>query len=157
MTRALKILAVVIAAVLCQTNLSALVRLQSIAPDFMIAALVALAFHYGTYGGFCAGAVMGLLYDSAVGYVLALNIIIYTFIGYAAPAGKALLQGKVPVRRRRKWLEALILGFIMTMIRGFVTLVRMLMCSAYTAVWTIPTLILVDRFLRAPKKTATED
>ena len=172
MTRALKILAVVIAAVLCQTNLSALVRLQSIAPDFMIAALVALAFHYGTYGGFCAGAVMGLLYDSAVGYVLALNIIIYTFIGYAAPAGKALLQGKVPVRRRRKWLEALILGFIMTMIReitdigylfligaqqGFVTLVRMLMCSAYTAVWTIPTLILVDRFLRAPKQTATED
>ena len=124
MTRALKILAVVIAAVLCQTNLSALVRLQSIAPDFMIAALVALAFHYGTYGGFCAGAVMGLLYDSAVGYVLALNIIIYTFIGYAAPAGKALLQGKVPVRRRRKWLEALILGFILNYAAYFAEIYR---------------------------------
>ena len=167
MTRALKILAITVLAVLCQTNLSSFLRLQSIAPDLMIAALVTLGFHYGTYGGFCAGAIMGLLYDAAVGYVLALNIIIYTFIGYAAPAGKALLQNRFGKRRYHRWLQAMALGFAMTLIReftdigylfligaqqGLVTLLRMVLCCGYTAVWTLPVLLAVDRILRVPKK-----
>ena len=173
MTRALKILGLLLAACLCQTNLSPYVRLGSIAPDFMIAALTALSGWIGPYGGFCAGAVLGLLYDSTVGYVLALNIILYTFIGYAAPVARQMLNARLSKWKHKSRLILLAIGFGLTLVReaadigylfligaeqGLVTLLRMLACAAYTALLTLPVSYAADRLFRtAPVRPRPEE
>ena len=76
---------VAVIACILQTNFVGYIRFAGVAPDLMIVTLVLLTSYTGSYGGFCTGSVMALLYDASVGYVLAINLIAYAFIGYFAP------------------------------------------------------------------------
>ena len=171
MTRALKILAVVLAACLVQTNLAGAFRFQGVAPDFMIAALVAMSEVYGTYGGICSGMLMGLLYDSTVGYALALDLIAYAAVGYFAPMmyGR-LVHPQNTVRRRRLPVMAGIC-FIMAMTReiadigylfligaeqGWITVFRALIGAGMTTLAFFPSVFLVRRFF-APKRRPEDE
>ncbi len=168
MTRALKILALVLLACLLQTNLARAVRVMGVAPDFMIAMLAALAWHLGTYGGFCAGALMGLLYDASVGYVLALNLVSYTGAGYFCPFIRQRFSGA-----RKQWTRRLLLllgtAFGMTMAKeiidvgylfligaevGLSSIVRAVLCASLTAAASLPALFLADRLFPPAKKGA---
>ena len=166
MTRALKALGVVLLACLCQTNLSHFARVAGVAPDFMIAALAALGFQLGTYGGFCAGALMSLLYDASVGYVLAINLVGYTFIGYFCPFLRQRLTQRLSGMKHKRVLILILIAFAMTLAReildagylfligaeqGIMTLVRALLCSGLTALAAIVWLFVLDRLFAKRK------
>ena len=85
MSRAIRIVITVILACICQTDLVKYIRIATIAPDMLTVFLVLLTGYTGAYGGVCAGSLLAMLYDASVGYVLAINLVCYTFIGWAAP------------------------------------------------------------------------
>ena len=170
MTKFLKICLVVFLSVLCQTNLSGYLRFDSIAPDLMIAALVALTDFQTSYGGICCGMVVGMLYDSTVGYVVALDLIAYTAIGYFTPLLRKFLSDRIPPFALQKPAVMGILCFIMTMLREFfdlgylfligaeqslVSLRRMLICCVITTILLIPVYFLVHLLFR--RETASEN
>ena len=154
MSRALRLMLVAILACVMQTNLVGYIRIAGVAPDIMIAALVLLTSYTGSYGGFCTGSMMALLYDASVGYVLAINLIAYTFIGYLAPLMRKVLDEKMAVL-----LEGMtIICFFLTLIRellyigylfligseqSMVTLVRAVLCAAYSAMLITPGYFLI--------------
>ena len=95
MSKVLKLCFVAILACVCQTNLSQVLRIAGVAPDLLIVFLVLLTSYTGAYGGFCTGALTAMLYDASVGYVLAINLVAYTFIGWAAPMLRGFLNTKL--------------------------------------------------------------
>lgn len=149
MSRALRLIALAILTVAIQVNLVEYVRIASVAPDIMIAVLIAITGYCGGYGGFCTGATMALLYDASVGYVVAINLIGYTAIGYYAPAFRKKLDDAFrPIFKHKSFLVLFLSCFFFALLReilyigylfligseqGIVTILRALLCSAYTA------------------------
>ena len=78
MSLTIKLIISAIAACICQTNLVEHIRIAGVAPDMLIVFLVLLTSYTGAYGGFCTGALLSMLYDASVGYVLAINMVAYT-------------------------------------------------------------------------------
>lgn len=163
MTRILKILFTVILACVCQTNLSQYIRIAGVAPDLMIVFLVLLTSYMGAYGGFCAGALLAMLYDASVGYVLAINLVGYTFIGWAAPMLRGALNSKLRRLKHKSILIMVLICFFLTMMRetlyvGYLfligseysmkTLARALLCSAYSALLILPCAFVVAQIMR---------
>lgn len=111
MSRALRIVITAFVACICQTNLVRYIRIAGVAPDMLIVFLVLLTGYTGAYGGFCAGAVMAMLYDASVGYVLAINLVAYTFIGWAAPLLRRALDLKLRKFRHKSVLERMLICF----------------------------------------------
>ena len=163
MSRILKILFVVILACLCQTNFAQVIRIADVAPDMLIVFLVVLTSYTGAYGGFCAGAVLAMLYDASVGYVLAINLVGYTFIGWAAPVLRGFLNTKLKKMKHKSVLIMMIICFFLTAMRevlyigylfligseqSMITVARALLCSAYSALLIVPCAILVYRLMR---------
>lgn len=153
MSKALRLVVVAIVACVCQTNFSGYLRIASIAPDLMIAFLVAVTTYSGAYGGFCVGSLIAMFYDASVGYVLALNLVAYTFIGWAAPLLRAALDNKLKKLKHKSYLEMLLICFFLTLARevayigylfligaeqGMVTVMRALLCSGYSALMVLP-------------------
>ena len=95
MSRAIRIVVTVFLACICQTDLVKYIRIAGIAPDMLTVFLVLLTGYTGAYGGFCAGSLLAMLYDASVGYVLAINLVCYAFIGWAAPMLRSAMNKKL--------------------------------------------------------------
>ena len=105
MSMLLKLCVSAILACVCQTNLSQYIRIAGVAPDLLIVVLVVLTSYTGAYGGFCTGALTSMLYDASVGYVLAINMVSYTFIGWAAPMLRVFLNRKLKKLKHKSVLD----------------------------------------------------
>ena len=159
---------IAILACVMQTTLVGYIRIMDVAPDMMIAFLVALTRQCGAYGGFCMGSVMAMFYDASVGYVLAINLVGYTLIGWAAPTLRVHVFGRLFKKLKHKsYLEMFFTGFFLTLVReilyigylfligseqNLLTLMRLLLCSAYTGIMVIPADLMIRRILRRKKK-----
>lgn len=163
MSMLLKLCASAILACVCQTNLSQYIRIAGVAPDLLIVVLVALTSYTGAYGGFCTGALTAMLYDASVGYVLAINMVAYTFIGWAAPMLRAFLNLKLKKLKHKSVLVMMLICFFLTLMRevlyigylfligseqSLITLVRALLCSGYSALMILPGTYLMSKFMR---------
>ena len=158
MSRALRLILVAVIACVMQTNLVGYIRIAGVAPDIMIAALVLLTSYTGSYGGFCTGSVMALLYDASVGYVLAINLIAYAFIGYFAPLLRRVLDEKMKKLKHKSALVMTMICFFLTLMRevlyigylfligseqSMMTLVRAVLCASYSAILITPGYFLI--------------
>lgn len=163
MSRLLKMLALVIAACVCQTNLVQYIRIAGVAPDMLIVFLVVLTSYTGAYGGFCAGALLAMLYDASVGYVLAINLVAYTFIGWASGMLRGVLNIKLRKLKHKSVLVMMLICFFLTLMRevlyigylfligseqSLTTWVRAMLCSGYSALLIWPCSYLAARFMR---------
>lgn len=96
---------------------------------------------------------MALLYDASVGYVLAINLIAYAFIGYFAPLMRKVLDEKMRKLKHKSDLVMTMICFFLTLTRevlyigylfligseqSMMTLVRALLCAGYSAVLIAP-------------------
>lgn len=157
-SRALRLILVAVIACVMQTNLVGYIRIAGVAPDIMIAALVLLTSYTGSYGGFCTGSVMALLYDASVGYVLAINLIAYAFIGYFAPLLRRALDEKMKKLKHKSALVMTMICFFLTLMRevlyigylfligseqSMMTLVRAVLCASYSAILITPGYFLI--------------
>lgn len=163
MTKVLKLCFVAILACVCQTNLSQYIRIAGVAPDMLIVFLVLLTSYTGAYGGFCTGALTAMLYDASVGYVLAINLVAYTFIGWAAPMLRGFLDTKLSKLKHKSILVMMLICFFLTLMRevlyigylfligaeqSLMTLVRALLCCGYSALLILPASFVVARIMR---------
>ena len=163
MSKVLKLCFVAILACVCQTNLSQVLRIAGVAPDLLIVFLVLLTSYTGAYGGFCTGALTAMLYDASVGYVLAINLVAYTFIGWAAPMLRSFLNTKLRKLKHKSILVMMLICFFLTLMRevlyigylfligseqSLITLVRALLCCGYSALLILPGSVVVARIMR---------
>jgi len=163
MSLTIKLILAAIAACICQTNLVGYIRIAGVAPDMLIVFLVLLTSYTGAYGGFCTGALVSMLYDASVGYVLAINMVAYTFIGWAAPMMRAVFNKKLKKLKHKSYLVMMLICFILTLMRevlyigylfligseqSMITVVRAVLCCAYSALMILPAALLVRRIMR---------
>ena len=163
MSKILRLCFVAILACVCQTNLSQVIRIAGVAPDMLIVFLVLLTSYTGAYGGFCTGALAAMLYDASVGYVLAINLVAYTFIGWAAPMLRGFLDTKLRKLKHKSILVMMLICFFLTLMRevlyigylfligseqSLITLVRALLCCGYSALLILPGSVVVARIMR---------
>lgn len=163
MTMVLKLVIAAIVACVCQTNIVGYIRIAGVAPDMLIVFLVLLTSYTGAYGGFCTGALLSMLYDASVGYVLAINMVAYTFIGWAAPMLRVVLNKKLKKLKHKSYLVMMLICFFLTLMRevlyigylfligseqSMVTLVRALLCCSYSALMILPTSLIVRKIMR---------
>ena len=163
MSMMLRLVLTAIIACVCQTNLVGYIRIAGVAPDMLIVFLVLLTSYTGAYGGSCTGALISMLYDASVGYVLAINMVAYTFIGWAAPMLRAVLNKKLKKLKHKSYLVMMLICFFLTLMRevlyigylfligseqSMVTLVRALLCCAYSALMILPTSLFVRKIMR---------
>ena len=121
MSRAIRIVVTVFLARICQTDLVKYIRIAGIAPDMLTVFLVLLTGYTGAYGGFCAGSLLAMLYDASVGYVLAINLVCYAFIGWAAPMPRSAMNKKAGAKVKHKsYLELMLICFFLTLMREIV-------------------------------------
>ena len=159
MSKVIKTLLVIYLACLFQTNVVKYLAVFQVAPDFMIATLVALCAYQEVYGGICSGMLMGMLYDSTLGYVLALNLIAYSLIGYAAPKMRTFMEQKTRLFPGRGMLLLCVICLLLTAARemlylgylfliggelGASSLVRFTISCLLTTLWLVP----ISLFLR---------
>lgn len=159
----LKLCVCAVLACVCQTNLSQYIRIAGVAPDLLIVVLVALTSYTGAYGGFCTGALTSMLYDASVGYVLAINMVAYTFIGWAAPMLRSFLNRKLKRLKHKSVLVMMLICFFLTLMReilyigylfligseqSLITLVRALLCCGYSALMILPGSYLISKVMR---------
>ena len=174
MSRAIRIVFTVILACICQTDLVKYIRIAGVAPDMLTVFLVLLTGYTGPYGGFCAGSVMALLYDASVGYVLAINLVCYTFIGWAAAMLRDATRKKLHRLKHKSYFELIVICFSLVLVReivyigylfligaeqSIVTLLRALLCSAYSAVMILPCSLIQNKIMRVHitrKKKSTD-
>jgi len=164
-SRTLKLLVAAILACICQTNLVQYIRIAGVAPDMLIVFLVLLTSYTGPYGGFCTGCVLAMLYDASVGYALAINLVAYPFIGWASPMIRHFMYQKklMKIMKHKSFLVMMLICFGMTLIReilyigylfligseqSFITLIRALLCSGYSALMIIPDFFILNRIMR---------
>lgn len=162
MSMFLKLCVSAVLACVCQTNLSQYIRIAGVAPDLLIVTLVALTSYTGAYGGFCTGALTAMFYDASVGYVLAINMVAYTFIGWAAPMLRSFLNTKLKKLKHKSVLVMMLICFFLTLMRevlyigylfligseqSLITLVRALLCSGYSALMILPGSYLISRVM----------
>ena len=163
MSKVLKLCFVAILACVCQTNLSQVIRIAGVAPDLLIVFLVLLTSYTGAYGGFCTGALTAMLYDASVGYVLAINLVAYTFIGWAAPMLRGFLNTKLRKLKHKSILVMMLICFFLTLMRevlyigylfligseqSLMTLIRALLCCGYSALLILPCSFVISKIMR---------
>ena len=178
MSRAIRIVVTVFLACICQTDLVKYIRIAGIAPDMLTVFLVLLTGYTGAYGGFCAGSLLAMLYDASVGYVLAINLVCYAFIGWAAPMLRSAMNKKLSKVKHKSYLELMLICFFLTLMReivyigylfligaeqSVVTILRALLCAAYSAAMIFPCSLIkgkvmsIHPFKRKKDEDLTED
>ena len=166
MSRAIRIVVTVFLACICQTDLVKYIRIAGIAPDMLTVFLVLLTGYTGAYGGFC------------VGYVLAINLVCYAFIGWAAPMLRSAMNKKLSKVKHKSYLELMLICFFLTLMReivyigylfligaeqSVVTILRALLCAAYSAAMILPCSLITGKvmsihpFKRKKDEDLTED
>lgn len=163
MTRLLKLSLIAVLACMCQTNLTQYIRIAGVAPDMIIVFLVLITSYTGAYGGFCTASLTSMLYDASVGYVLAINLVGYTFIGWAAPMIRSGLNRKLKMLKHKSYLVMMLICFILTLMRetlyvgylfligseqSLITLMRALLCCGYSALMILPTSWVVRKVMK---------
>jgi len=174
MSRLLKLCVMAVIACVCQTNLVQYIRIAGVAPDMLIVFLVLLTSYTGAYGGFCSGALTAMLYDASIGYVLAINMVAYTFIGWAAPMLRVFLNKKLRKLKHKSILVMMLICFVLTLMRevlyigylfligseqSLITLVRAILCCGYSALMILPGAFVTSKVMRwrlPTKKTAPD-
>ena len=162
MTLTLKLVFVSIMACIFQTNLVSYIRIASVAPDMLIVFLVLLTSYTGAYGGFCTGALTAMLYDASVGYVLAINLVGYTFIGWAAPMLRSFLYKTLKKLKHKSIFVMMIICLFLTLARevlyigylfligseqSLITIVRAVLCAGYSALMILPCSFLIKKVM----------
>ena len=153
MSKALRLLAAAMLGVVVQTTLVQYIRIMGVAPDMLVVLLVAATSYCGPYGGYCMGAIVSLLYDASVGYVLAINLVSYTLIGLVAPLMRRFFDDFFRKFKHKSYLEMVLICFFLTAVReivyigylfiigaeqSIVTLMRMLLACGYSALMVVP-------------------
>jgi cell shape-determining protein MreD len=105
MIKTLRLLGIILFAYIAQTTILPRVAPLMVRPDLVLAVLVALTVDGDRYLGFCAGATIGLLLDTMVGWLPFLYLIAYPLIGYFSARLTPWLVRRMPMPRR---LEALL-------------------------------------------------
>ena len=162
MSKTLRLIAAAMLGVVAQTILVQYIRIAGVAPDLLVVLLVAVTSYCGPYGGYCMGAVVALLYDASVGYVLAINLVSYTIIGLIAPLMRRFLDDALQRFKHKSYLEMVLICFFLTAVRevvtigylfiigseqSLVTLLRMLLCSGYSALMVVPVAFALRLFM----------
>ena len=177
MSKALRLFVLSIIGCIVQTNAAQYIQIADVTPDLMIAIIVALTSFSSMNGCFCTAALMIMFYDASVGYVMALNPIMYILIALAASGLRTVFNARLSKWKHKSYLIIVLICFALVLVRefayvcylfligaemGVMTFVRMGFCAAYTAVISIPCISLV-RFvmnwhpLRRNKKTEIEE
>ncbi len=158
MSKALRLFALAIIGCLLQTNVSQFLQIADVAPDMMTALLVALTSFADISGCFCTAALMIMFYDASVGYVMALNPVVYVLISLAASYVCGHLRNALKKWKHKSYLIILLVCFVLTLARelvyvgylyligaelGLVTFLRMTLCAGYTALMSIPCIYLI--------------
>lgn len=161
MSKALRLILIAMLGCVLQTNIVQYIRIAGVAPDMMIAILVAITSYCGLSGSFCTAAIMVMFYDASVGYVMALNLIGYVMIALATCASRMILNEKLKKWKHKSFLIMMMLAFFFTLTRevlyvgylyligaemGAMTVIRMFLCAGYTALMVIPAILMV-RFI----------
>ena len=148
-----------------QTNLVHYIRIAGVAPDMLIVFLVLLTSYTGPYGGFCTGCVLAMLYDASIGFVLAINLVAYPFIGWAAPQIRHFMYQKklMKMMKHKSFLVMMLICFFLTLAReilyigylfligseqSLITLIRALLCSGFSALMIIPGYFVLRKIMR---------
>ena len=177
MSKALRLFVLSIIGCIVQTNAVQYIQIADVTPDLMIAIIVALTSFSSMNGCFCTAALMIMFYDASVGYVMALNPIMYILIALAASGLRTVFNARLSKWKHKSYLIIVLICFALVLVRefayvcylfligaemGVMTFVRMGFCAAYTAVISIPCISLVRfvmnwRPLRRNKKTEIEE
>lgn len=176
MSKALRLFSLAILGCILQTNVAGYIQIAGVAPDLMIAMIVALTSFCSMSGCFCTAALMVMFYDASVGYVMALNPVLYILVALAAAALRAVFNVRLNKWKHKSFLIIVLITCAMVLFReiayncflyligaelGAMSVVRMLLCSSYTAVLSIPCIYLI-RFvmnwhpIRRRKKAQTD-
>jgi len=162
MSRAIKLVVLAILACVSQTNLVRYIRIAGVAPDMLIVFLVLLTSYAGPYSGFYAGALIAMFYDASVGYVLAINLVSYTFIGWAAPMLRGFLDRKLINLKHKSILVMMFICFFLTFMRevvyigylfligseqSLITIVRAVLCCGYSSAMILPCSVIVRKIM----------
>lgn len=163
MSFTLKLILVSVLACVSQTNLAGYIHIAGVAPDMLIVFLVLLSSYTGAYGGFCVGALTAMLYDASVGYVLAINLVGYTFIGWASPMLRVFLDKKMKKLKHKSVLVMMLICFFLTLAReilyigylfligseqSMITVVRAILCAGYSALMIVPCSFLLRKMMK---------
>lgn len=162
MSRAIRIVMTVILACICQTDLCEVHPNRGCSTGYDDGFSGSADGYTGAYGGFCAGSVMALLYDASVGYVLAINLVCYTFIGWAAPMLRHAMNKQLHRVKHKSYFELIVICFFLVLVRegvyigylfligaeqSIVTILRALLCSAYSAVMILPCSLIQNKIM----------
>ena len=161
MSKALRLFILAIIGCIVQTNAAQYIQIADVTPDLMIAIIVALTSFSSMNGCFCTAALMIMFYDASVGYVMALNPIMYILIALAASGLRSVFNARLSKWKHKSYLIIVLICFSLVLVRefayicylfligaemGVMTFVRMGFCAAYTALMSIPCISLI-RFI----------
>lgn len=161
MSKSLRLLALSILGCILQTNIAGYIQFAGVTPDLMIAIIVALTSFCSMSGCFCTTALMIMFYDASVGYVMALNPIMYILVALAASGLRAFFDTQMKKWKHKSFLIIIIITFALVLFReiayvcylyligaemGIITVVRMFLCAGYSALLSIPCIYLI-RFI----------
>lgn len=153
---------------LLHTSVFTTLRLSVTQPDMLAVMLACISCYTGTFGGFCAGAVSGILLDAMVGNVMGLYIVLYPLMGYGAAKMRSALNvlARKLFRKRLKAWRRLIVSMVICLLivalretifvtymflngveLGFSHVLRVLTCMFYSAVMILPSDWLIRRLL----------
>ena len=105
---------------------------------------------------------MSMFYDASVGYALAINMVAYSFVGFACPHLRKGLEKLFAKLKLKSILVMMLICFFFVMLREFlyigylfligseqslITLVRALLCSGYSALMILPGSYLISRVM----------
>lgn len=153
MSRAIRLFVLSIIGCLAQTSLAQGIRIAGVAPDLMIAMLIALTAFTGYNGAFCTSALMIMFYDVSVGYVMALNTVSYVLVALAATWLNDRIYHAKPYEVFRKavmnsrfkiifggiscFIPKLFICFLLTLCRELITVVYLFLIGASMGMVTI--------------------
>lgn len=117
-----------------------------------------------------------MFYDASVGYVMALNLIMYILIALAASGMRTIFNARLSKWKHKSHLIIAVICFLLVLCReisyicylfligaemGVMTFIRMFLCAGYTSAMSLPSIYLI-RFvlnwhpLTIKKKTRAE-
>lgn len=158
MSKALRLFALAILGCVLQTNAAGYIQIADVAPDLMIAIIVALTSFCSMSGCFCTSALMIMFYDASVGYVMALNPIMYILIALAAAGLRAFFDTRMKKWKHKSFLIIVMITFALVLFReiayicylyligaemDITTAVRMFLCAGYSALLSVPCIYLI--------------
>jgi cell shape-determining protein MreD len=172
LTRVLKILLCLILVCTLQTTLVRFIAINRISPDLIVCWLVVMSETYGPFGGFCSGAVASMLYDANVGYIMAVNLVVGTAIGYFCTLLVPYFRKVFRKSKIASWLAMMLTAFISCIIKDIVnigylfligstlldlenlpvTLLRLAVSSLYSVMMILPLGLLRRRIFPDQKK-----